>query len=213
MIDPNSFVISRKRKKYRFAKFANADNCFEIEEWDRRSVDVIEIGAGTGLFSLELAKRYPKKHFVALDIKGDRLQKGAYLALEQGVTNVSFVRARADQIDDLFQPGSVHTIWVTFPDPFPKKGSAGRRLTHPQFLKKYAQLLTRDGSLCLKHDNPAFFQWSLEQLVQERWHLKELSFNIHDSNLHDDYKIITTYEERWIEEGRISQFVRAALRK
>ena len=139
--DPKDYIITRKRKKYRFAKFFNSPICFEFDEWQKRPVDVVEIGAGNGMFVVELATKYPDKTFVALDVKGDRLQHGAYKAAERGLGNVFFVRARADQIDELFEPGSLEQIWLTFPDPFPKKGSAGRRMTHPNFLRKYAELL------------------------------------------------------------------------
>lgn len=210
-VDPDQFIIVRKRKKYRFAKFANAANCFELDEWRGAneqslvSADVVEIGAGTGLFIVELAARHPEKVFVAVDVKADRLQKGAYTALERGVSNAYFVRARADQVDELFAPASLESIWLTFSDPFPKKRSAGRRMTHPTFLTKYALLLAPGGALRIKHDNPDFFQWSLEQLVAEGWHIDELSFDLHDSGLDDNYKILTSYEERWLSEGRITQ--------
>lgn len=208
-INPGDFVISRKRKKYKFAKFHNAENCFEFDEWQPRAADVLEIGAGTGLFSVELAALSSAKTFVAIDVKGDRLQKGAYEALERGLKNVLFVRARADQIDELFAANSLEKIWVTFPDPFPKKRSAGRRLTHPTFLKKYAKLLQKNGELLLKHDDRDFFCWSLEQLVGENWQINELTFDLHDSRLSADYKIMTTYERRWTNEGRATQLVRA----
>lgn len=170
----------------------------------------LEIGAGTGLFSLELARRYPDKLFVAVDVKADRLQKGAYAALEQGIENILFVRARADQVDQLAELGSVEGIWVTFPDPFPRKRSAGRRLTHAAYLDKYAALLSPGGKFYLKHDNVDFFHWSLEQIVQARWRVDELSFDLHDSDLSGDYKMLTTYETRWLDEGRKTYFVRAA---
>lgn len=208
-IDPNDFIITRKRKKYRFAKFALADNCYEIADWKRRVVDVVEIGAGTGVFSVELAARHPEWQFVALDVKGDRLQKGAHIALDEAVTNVSFLRARADQIVELFDERSVQSIWLTFPDPFPKRRSAGRRLTHPTFLKKYQALLRDGGAFYLKHDNRDFFQWSLEQLVAEGWVIDELSFDLHQSGLDDDYKILTAYESRWLAEGLATNFLRA----
>ncbi len=263
-IDPDQFIITRKRKKYKFAKFANARNCFEFDEWQwqttqrqgnstcagpglaqtgvdigegapglaRRRVDVVEIGAGTGLFVVELAARHPELVFAAVDVKADRLQKGAYEALEKGIDNVVFIRARADQIDELFTPGSLRAIWLTFSDPFPKKRSAGRRLTHSTYLKKYATILcsrsnleqnlrsdigsTRldleqggQNGLYIKHDNLEFFQWSLEQLVAEGWRIDELSFDLHESELSDDYKALTSYEQRWLEEGRTTQFVRA----
>ena len=212
IVDPNQFIISRKRKKYKFAKFSNAQNCFEFDEWkdNKKHAEVVEIGAGTGLFSVELASRYPEKTFIAIDVKGDRLQKGAYVALERHLDNVYFVRARADQIDELFEAYTLEKIWLTFSDPFPKKRAAGRRLTHPVFLKKYQELLqVESGKLLIKHDNPDFFHWTLEQLIGEKWQIDELSFNLHESELPEEYKILTSYEQRWLGEGRITQFVSA----
>ena len=209
-VDPNRFIITRKRKKYKFALFHNSPLCFEFEEWALRQVDVVEMGAGNGMFVVELATRHPEQMFVAVDVKGDRLQKGAREAEARGLNNVFFVRARADQIGELFEPGSLSTIWLTFSDPFPRKRSAGRRLTHPHFLRNYAKLLRTDGSLIIKHDNPDFFNWSLEQLVAGGWHLKELTFDLHESDLGEDYKILTAYEQRWLGEGRVTHCVRAA---
>ncbi|PID31513.1 hypothetical protein CR983_00630 [Candidatus Saccharibacteria bacterium] len=219
-LDPNDFVITRKRKKYKFAKFANAPNCYEFDEYISRThssdmVDVVEVGAGTGLFCVELATRHPEQRFVALDVKADRLQKGAYAALERGLANIEFVRARADQLDQLFRPHSLSVVWLTFPDPYPRARSAGRRLTHPHFLATYQTLLKhaastqQPGSLCLKHDNADFFAWSLEQLVASNWRLAELSFDLHASDLAEEYKLLTTYEKRWLDEQRLTQFVRA----
>ena len=215
LLNPDDFVIVRKRKKYKFAKFHNAENCFEFDEWRdfyqqrQPSVSRLEIGAGTGLFSVELAARYPDKLFAAIDVNADRLQKGAYIALERGLKNIYFIRARADQIGDLFALSTLVNIWVTFPDPFPKKRAAGRRLTHPYFLRRYAQLLRSSGELLFKHDDRDFFCWSLEQLVAEKWQITELSFDLHESSLDDEYKIMTTYEQRWLNEGKAINFVRA----
>lgn len=208
-MNPDDFIIARKRKKYRFAKFAVAENCFEFDEWANRPADVVELGAGTGLFSVEQAARQPDKIFVAVDVKADRLQKGAYEALERGLKNIYFLRARADQLNELFDADSLSSIWLTFPDPFPKKRSAGRRMTHPNFLKKYGELLKRSGDFYLKHDNADFFCWSLEQLVTMRWKIDELTFDLHEADLPDEYRIMTTYEKRWLGEGRTTKFVRS----
>lgn len=209
-MDPADFVITRKRKKYKFAKFANSPLCFELEGWKKQSADVVEVGAGTGLFSVELATLHPDKHYVAIDVKGDRLQKGAYEAEAKGLTNIQFVRARVDQLAEIIDPASVDQLWVTFPDPFPKKRSAGRRLTHPVFLKIYASLLKQSGALYIKHDSRDFFLWSLEQLVVQGWHILELSFDLHESELPNEYKIQTTYEARWLSEGGTINFAKAA---
>jgi len=208
-LNPDDFVITRKRKKYRFALFANSSLCFEFDEWKKQPVDVVEVGAGTGLFSVALAEASPEKQFVALDVKADRLQKGARLAEAKGLTNIRFVRARADQLLELFEAHSLEAIWLTFPDPFPKRRSAGRRMTHPTYLALYKELLQPGGAFYLKHDNQDFFCWSLEQLVANQWQIDELSFDLHESDLADEYKIKTTYEERWTGEGLEMNFVKA----
>lgn len=209
LLNPDDFIIARKRKKYKFAKFANAKNCFELDEWSKRSADVVELGAGTALFLVELASRYPDKQFVAVDVKADRLQKGAYEAIERRVDNVQFIRARADQLDELFDERSLEAIWLTFADPFPRERSERRRMTHPLYLEKYAKLLRATGAFYAKHDNRDFFHWSLEQLVAQKWQIEELSFDLHDSDLSDDYKIQTTYEQRWLSDGLVTNFVKA----
>jgi tRNA (guanine-N7-)-methyltransferase len=209
-VNPDEFIITRKRKKYKFAKFATSPICFEHDEWDDSYVpSVVEIGAGTGLFSVMQAEQYPEGKFLAVDVKADRLQKGAYETMEKGLSNVRFLRSRADQLTEILQLHTLDILWVTFPDPFPRRHSAGRRLTHPKFLKGYAQLLKKDGALYFKTDALGLFQWSLEQLVREGWKIEELSFDLHDSSLADWYKVQTSYETRFIQEGLEINFVKA----
>lgn len=209
-LNPKEFIITRKRKKYKFALFHNLPICFEFDEWEKDwCPDCVEVGAGTGLFSVALAEKSPQKQFVAVDVKGDRLQTGARLAQEKGLTNIRFLRSRADQLTELFTSHTVEKVWITFPDPFAKKHSSGRRLTHPTFLHVYQTLLANGGELYFKTDAHDLFTWSLEQLVAERWRIQELSFDLHESNLSADYKIKTTYEERFTSEGLATHFVKA----
>ena len=210
-MNPDDFIITRKRKLYKFALFYNSPLCFEFDEWPRDSpVDCVEIGAGNAHFFVEQARRHPELQYVALDVKADRLQSGAAKAVEEGLTNIRFVRARADQVAELFAQHSLQAIWLTFSDPFPRQRNSGRRLTHPTFLRHYAELLKSNGRLYIKHDNPIFFNWSLEQLVGQRWHIDELSFDLHESTLSEDYKVLTAYETRWLSEGLVTHFVRAS---
>ncbi|HSW77719.1 MAG TPA: tRNA (guanosine(46)-N7)-methyltransferase TrmB [Candidatus Chromulinivoraceae bacterium] len=210
LLNPADYMITRKRKQYRFALFHNSPLCFEYDEWDETYIpQVAEIGAGTGLFSVAQAAAHPEGKFLAVDVKADRLQKGAYAATEKHLDNLRFLRVRADQLPEKIAAHSLDILWVTFPDPFPRKHSAGRRLTHPHFLKFYAGLLKSDGALYFKTDAKKLFEWSLEQLVAEGWKVEELSFDLHDSNLADWYKIKTTYEARFVDEGLLIGFVKA----
>ena len=175
-VDPNQFIITRKRKKYKFALFHNSPLCFEFDEWIKRGSRlfgnrcwnwIIQRGACAAPSWKDVFSNWRERWSVAEGRENCwRKRAGEYV----------FVRARADQIDQLVEQNSLEQIWVTFPDPFPRKHSTGRRLTHPNFLKKYSSLLKSDGSLLIKHDDHNFFCWSLEQLVAEKWQIKELSF-------------------------------------
>lgn len=211
MIDPNDFIITRKRKKYRFAHFANAKNCYEIEDWhpEANTHYVVEVGAGTAVFLVELASQHPDTHFVACDVKADRLQKGARLALERGIGNIQFLRVDAAFLPDVFTPSSIREIWLTFSDPFPRDRQAKHRLSHPRYLSIYRQLLTDGGSLKLKTDNHQLFDYSLEQLVANGWHITELSYDLHQSGLLDDYKTVTTFEAKFLAANSPIYFVSA----
>jgi len=211
-VNPDDFIIARKRKKYRFAQFQNADNCFELADWKpiRAKHLVVEVGAGTALFLVELARRHPEQTFIALDVKADRLQKGARQALELGLTNIFFVRARADQLLEVVKEQSVRDIWLTFSDPFPKKSDAKRRLTYSKFLELYKTAhVAENAQLLIKTDSHALFDWSLERLVSTGWNVTQLTYDLHESDFLDDYKIMTTYERKWITEGKTIYFVLA----
>lgn len=204
MLNPDDYVITRKRKKYRFAHFTNAANCFELVEWKPKKAKhlVVEVGAGTGLFLVELAKLHPEATFIAIDVKGDRLQKGGRAALAAGLSNIFFVRARADQLTEVVKPGSVNELWLTFSDPFPRKRDAKRRLSAPQFLEIYKYALkVKNAYIRMKTDDSSLFQWSLEQFVATGWGIEELSFDLHASSLRDEYKIMTSYEQKWTSQG------------
>lgn len=211
MLNPDDFIITRKRKKYKFAVFANSPRCFELDHWHESGVmpAIAEVGAGTGLFGVELARVNPGKMVVAVDVKADRLITGARKADADGIEAVRFLRARADLLAEILEPHSLEQLWVTFPDPFAKKKSGTRRLTHPRYLAVYETLLRPDGALYFKTDSHYLFDWSLEQLVAEGWRIEELSFDLHESNLNDVYKVKTTYEMRYTAEGLPIHFVKA----
>lgn len=123
---------------------------------------ILEIGCGKGEYTLELAKQFPNQNFVGIDIKGDRLYIGAKQALACGLSNVCFLRIQAEQIVNFFALGEVREIWLTFPDPQPKK--VRKRLTSLPFLLRYSQLLEIPNKIHLKTDSQELFDFTLSLL-------------------------------------------------
>lgn len=125
----------------------------------------LEVGCGKGEYTVGLAQRHPARNFLGLDIKGERIWRGSTRAAEMGLTNVGFVRMRAEALPAQFGPGELDEIWITFPDPRPRDRDTKRRLTSPRFLGLYEQLLTPGGLLHLKTDNEDLFAYTLEILA------------------------------------------------
>ena len=124
----------------------------------------LEVGCGKGEYTVGLAQRHPNRNFLGLDIKGERIWRGSSRAAELGLTNVGFVRMRAEDLTAQFGLGELDEIWITFPDPRPRDRDIKRRLTSPRFLGLYEQLLTPGGLLHLKTDNAGLFDYTLEIL-------------------------------------------------
>lgn len=213
--ETEDLFITRKRKKWKFAHFSSYPNCYSYGRGgDTKKVKValhdfffeertlvLELAAGNAQFSLQLAKKYSSCNFIAIDVKSDRLYTSAKQALEEGIANIAFLRMHISELPKIFEPASVDVMWLTFPDPFPRERSAKHRLSHVSFLQQYRTLLKETGLLKFKTDNRALFLWSLEQFVLNKWNIHELSFDLHESTLPDDYKIRTYYEQKFIKEG------------
>ncbi len=172
---------------------------------------VLELACGRGEYTVELARRYPEKNFIGIDIKGARIWAGARQALEEGLGNVAFVRTRIEHIDAFFGRGEVHALWITFPDPYPRKSKANKRLTSPYFLDLYRKILAEGAELHLKTDNELLYDFTLEVLSQRGdYELEVWSEDIHAEgrSLHRDLDICTYYERMHLREGRTIKYVR-----
>ena len=165
---------------------------------------VLELGCGRADYVMALAERFPNQNFGGVDVKGARLWKGAKEALERAFTNVVFLRMEIEELHSQFEEGEVNEIWITFADPFPQKSRENRRLTSPRFLKMYQRILKSGGRIHLKHDNEAFFDYSLEMFRENGFKIEREIRDLHGGKVKDSLltEIQTTYEKRHVAEGR-----------
>jgi tRNA (guanine-N7-)-methyltransferase len=122
---------------------------------------VLELGCGKGEYSVGLAKAFPEKNFIGIDIKGARFWFGAKKALENNLGNVVFLRTQIELVDLFFDKDEVDEIWITFPDPQIKYRRTKHRLTHPDFLERYKKILKKDGVIHLKTDSEFLHGYTL----------------------------------------------------
>lgn len=172
---------------------------------------ILELGCGKGEYTVGLAEAYPHQNFIGVDIKGNRMWTGAKNALESGMTNVGFLRIRAEHLSCFFAPGEIDGIWITFPDPQPNKPKERKRFTSPRFLEIYKAFLKPFAPICLKTDNRELFEYSLEVIKSQGCNLHTATFDLYGEPVDVDPLVLniqTYYESQFLREGKKICFAR-----
>ena len=207
-----------KQKLLRFAEMENFSNVLQdpyhlkgkwhSDYFKNTNPIVLELGCGKGDYTINLARRFPMKNFIGIDIKGARLWVGAKTALEEKLTNVVFLRLPIEKIEQLFDKDEIEEIWIPFADPFPKISKAKKRLTSPKFLSAYKNFVKKDSLIHFKTDDADFFQYTLEILEEKECliheSIKDLQYPPDDDS---PIYIQTTYEKQHIKNGEKINYV------
>ena len=174
---------------------------------------VLELGCGRGEYTVGLARRYPDKNFIGVDIKGARMWTGAQDALHEGLTNVAFLRTHIEFIDRFFAPDEVSELWLTFSDPQMKK--ATKRLTSTYFLECYRRFLTDGGLIHLKTDSNFLFTYTEELLkvngIVAEYQTRTLYAEPEGDAGQEARSIQTYYEQMWRDRGIAIKYLRFRL--
>ncbi|MFI3299517.1 MAG: 4-hydroxy-3-methylbut-2-enyl diphosphate reductase [Rikenellaceae bacterium] len=171
--------------------------------FDNSAPIVLELGCGAGEYTVELARRYPEKNFIGVDIKGARMWRGAKTATNEGLKNVAFVRTRIEFINSFFGEGEVSEIWLTFSDPRLKATQSEKRLTSPRFLERYGKFLSSDGMIRLKTDSAHLHHYTRFVAQENSLEVVECNPDIYNSCCQSPelLTIQTAYEKRFVAEG------------
>jgi tRNA (guanine-N7-)-methyltransferase len=168
----------------------------------------LELACGRGEYVLALGRRYPDVNFIGVDIKGARIWKGAKIALENNISNVAFLRTKIELLENFISRDEVDEIWITFPDPFLKSSKYNRRLTSPNFLKCYYNILKAGGKINLKTDSRELYDHTLEVIEEEKHHILINNPDIYSAALpHPDLDILTYYEKQHLSKGKKIKFI------
>lgn len=213
-----------KSKLKRFEIIGTRDNVIEPGkeifhtirgQWGERQFKnqkpiTLELACGRGEYSVGLARHFPERNFIGIDKKGDRLWKGSTWAVEEELNNVAFLRTQILYLESFFEPQEVDEIWLTFPDPRPRKRDAKRRLTNGRFLDLYKAIMKSGGYFRFKTDNTDLFNYTLEELsfrndIADYQHTHDL----YQSDLRAEcFDIKTKYEEMFALKGERIKYLR-----
>jgi tRNA (guanine-N7-)-methyltransferase len=198
VIEPTKPLYQTIRGKWRTGYFKNSNPI------------TLELACGRGEYTIGLAKLFPQQNIIGIDIKGERIWKGSSLALEAQLTNAAFLRTHILMIENFFEPDEVNEIWLTFPDPRPRKRDVKRRLTSPRYIETYKRLIQPGGYVRLKTDNTQLYEYTLEQLHM-RSDIADLAFtaDLYSSELKKEcFDIKTRYEQEFTQKGEKIKYLR-----
>ena len=174
---------------------------------------VLELGCGKGEYALELVKRYPKKNFIGIDIKGNRMYIGAEASNKLNLKNIGFLRVKIEDILHCFDIDEISEIWITFPDPQIKKRRQRKRLTHPDFINKYNKIINDNGVIHLKTDSKFLYGYTLGMIHAGGHNLIDCSDDIYGSDKkREDLDINTYYENMFISKKMKITYIRFSLK-
>jgi len=209
--------VSKLENVFEYTDYQRAGNKKPKGDWRRKIFGnehpiTLELACGKGDYALNLARKFPGKNFIGVDIKGARLWKGATRAKEQQIHNIHFLRIFIDHLDQYFAPGEVDEIWITFPDPYPKDKWEKKRLTSPKFLNLYRSVLKNNGELHLKTDSESLIQFSLAAIQEKDGQITERVDDVYRERPDDELlSIQTTYEKKHLEAGKTIKYLRFRL--
>ncbi|MCB0446196.1 MAG: tRNA (guanosine(46)-N7)-methyltransferase TrmB [Gelidibacter sp.] len=171
---------------------------------------VLELGCGKGEYTIGLAKKYPNKNFIGIDIKGARFWRGAKTAVEDGIDNAAFLRTQIELIDFAFAKHEVDEIWITFPDPQIKYKRTKHRMTNTQFLQRYKKILKPEGVIHLKTDSEFMHGYTLGLLHGEGHEVLYANHNVYkqEGSPEEVTSIQTFYESQYLEKNKAITYIR-----
>lgn len=171
---------------------------------------ILELGCGKGEYTVGLAKLYPEKNFIGIDIKGSRMWTGAKQSFDEKLPNVAFLRTHIELLEHFFDTDEVSEIWITFPDP--QMNKVNKRMTSTRFMKLYQKFMKPDGIIHLKSDSNFMFTYTSEMVNTNNLSVLFSTADLYNSGFADDILTIKTfYEEQWIARGLNIKYIKFLL--
>lgn len=159
----------------------------------------LEIGCGKGKFVVEMAKLHPDVNFVAVEKISNVIIDACEQTLAADLSNVYFLNCAAEVLPKYFPDGVFDRLYLNFSNPLPKRGYIRQRLTHPRFLRIYAQLLKPGGEIWQKTDSSELYEFSLQGYKAEGYDIVSTCTDLAAQPFEGN--VITEHERRFMEQG------------
>lgn len=114
---------------------------------------VLDIGCGMGQATLTLAKRYPQRNFLAIEVHRPGVGSLLHGIVANNLHNIRVLsHDSVEVIRDMLPSASIEQALVYFPDPWPKKRHHKRRLLNADFARRLHGCMQNHGRVYIATD-------------------------------------------------------------
>ena len=177
------------------------------ERFSREQPLYLELGCGKGVFAAHLALNNSDANLLAVDIKSDMLGVARRRIEEifndsrRSVDNLILTAYNVEHLEKILSPeDNVRRIYINFCNPWPKPKHRKRRLTYPNKLEKYFELLPEGGEIRFKTDDRPLFDDTLGYLEQSGFRVTFKTNDLHSEPSAKD-NIMTEHEAMFTSRG------------
>lgn len=160
----------------------------------------LEIGFGYGESLAHKAQFYKNKNFVGCEVYTNGVSNLTTLLEENNIENAKIFNGDSRIFLENLLDNSLETIYILFPDPWPKKKQNKRRLINEEFIELMYKKLIDNGKVIFVSDIEDYIEWTKEKFNNvNKFIEKEIA--------KPDWWITTRYQEKAIQAGRNSYFL------
>ncbi len=150
-------IKSRKISKYKEKNFQHFLKKYQIKKINLKKKLILEIGIGMGENLIYLSKKNSKTNIIGVDPFKNGIVNVSDYCIKNKINNVYLYPFVFQKFLKKFQKLRFNTIYILFPDPWPKKRHHKRRIVNEQFLKEILKILKKNGKVFFSTDNNNYF--------------------------------------------------------
>src|SRR4051812_8722588 len=138
---------------------ANCFKPFDFRDIYGRDAPIeVDLGCGDGTFLAAIAAENPARNFLGIERLPGRVNTACKKIERAGLTNARVTRFELFYaVEQLLAPSSISVFYLLFPDPWPKRRHAARRIVNPNFLVSLHRSLVPNGAIHIATDSIEYF--------------------------------------------------------
>ena len=121
--------------------------------------NILDIGSGSGENSIYQSMKFPKSKIIACETFLDGNINLCQEIFKKNIHNILIYNSNVLELFDTIRKKNIFdSIWILFPDPWPKKKHFKRRLINNNFMKKLISMIKRDGKIHITTDSQSYLR-------------------------------------------------------